>query len=233
MGGITYLEVMSIMERKALHEAEQKLIADQARAPRLPYRRLWQGELAQVWGEEQAGSFMADAEDSYKHLYANRPVYDHQALHYHLVNYILPALALYFSLRTQGCDKEAALTLVGRLFRSAMSATRRKLAFLGRFRAIYSLIRFLTPRFMRANFPPEGFEVEWQEISSQSITFNIHTCFYLDVFNKYDAPELTAVFCDLDDYVYDDVSPHFRWMRTQTLGRGDTICDFRFINTHS
>ncbi len=145
----------------------------------------------------------------------------------------MPALALYFSLRTQGCDKEAALTLVGRLFRSAMSATRRKLAFLGRFRAIYSLIRFLTPRFMRANFPPEGFEVEWQEISSQSITFNIHTYFYLDVFNKYDAPELTAVFCDLDDYVYDDVSPHFRWMRTQTLGRRDTICDFRFINTHS
>jgi len=221
------------MERKALHKADQKLIEAQARAPRLPYRRLWQGELAQVWGEEQAGAFMADVEDSNKDLYANRPVYDHQALHHHLVNYMLPALALYLCLRTQDCDKEAALALVGLLFSSAMSVTRRRLAFLGWFRVIYPLIRFFTPRFVRANFPAEGFDVEWQEISSQSITFNIHTCFYLDVFNKYDAPELTAVFCDLDDYVYTDVSPHFRWMRTQTLGRGGACCDFRFINTHS
>lgn len=119
------------MERKALHEADQKLIKAQARAPRLPYRRLWQGELAQVWGEEQAGAFMADVEDSNKDLYANRPVYDHQALHHHLVNYMLPALALYLCLRTQDCDKEAALALVGLLFSSAMSVTRRRLAFLG------------------------------------------------------------------------------------------------------
>ena len=221
------------MERNALHEAEQKLIEAQTRAPRLPYRRIWEVELAQAWGEEQAGSFMTGVEKSYKQLYANRPVYEHQSLYHHLVNYILPALALYLCLRTQDYDKEGALGVVARLFSSAMSSTRHRLAFLGRFRVIYSLIRLFTPRFMRLNFPVEGFSVEWQEISSQSTAFNIYACFYLDVFNKYDAPELTGVFCELDDYVYSDVSPHFRWIRTQALGKGGAFCDFRFINTHS
>jgi hypothetical protein len=54
------------------------------------------------------------------------------------------------------------------------------------------------------------------------------SCFYLDVLENYGLPELTVLYCWLDDLIYEGVSPYVRWARKQTLGRGDACCDFRF-----
>jgi hypothetical protein len=81
---------------------------------------------------------------------------------------------------------------------------------------------------MRSSFPPQGWDTEWVEVSSQAVAFNLHRCFYVDVLTEYGAAELTPFYCRLDDLIYEDVSPHVRWDRTKTLGRGDDCCDFRF-----
>lgn len=54
----------------------------------------------------------------------------------------------------------------------------------------------------------------------------MHSCFYLNVLTAYGAPELTPVYCQMDDLLYGALSPSVRWRRTKTLGRGDDCCDF-------
>jgi hypothetical protein len=68
----------------------------------------------------------------------------------------------------------------------------------------------------------------WIENSAELVAFDIHRCFYLDVLTAYDAPELTPLYCHLDDLLVENVSPYMRWARTQTLGRGGVCCDFRY-----
>ena len=56
------------------------------------------------------------------------------------------------------------------------------------------------------------------------------SCFYYDVLSSYNAPELTASFCQVDDFIYSEMSPHIKWQRSKTIGRGDTYCDFCFLS---
>jgi hypothetical protein len=102
------------------------------------------------------------------------------------------------------------------------------MARLGRLPFFYGLLRALIRPVMRRSFPASGWETEWVEVSGQALAFNMRSCFYLDVLEGYGAPELTKYYCAMDDLIYDGVSPHVRWARTRTLGRGDECCDFRF-----
>ena len=58
--------------------------------------------------------------------------------------------------------------------------------------------------------------------------FNVFRCFYLDVLTAYGAPELTPLYCKLDDLTYEMLPPSITWERTGALGRGDDCCDFRW-----
>ena len=42
------------------------------------------------------------------------------------------------------------------------------------------------------------------------------------------APELTPICCQVDDWMMENLPPSIRWERTQTLGRGGAVCDFRW-----
>ena len=81
---------------------------------------------------------------------------------------------------------------------------------------------------MHRNFPPDGWDVEWLEVSRRRIAFNIRRCFYLDTLSRWEAPELTPLYCDCDDVVFSALPPRLRWQRTQTLARGGALCDFCF-----
>ena len=57
---------------------------------------------------------------------------------------------------------------------------------------------------------------------------SINGCVYFETLSAYGAPELGTIFCALDNFVFDEVSPYIRWERTQTIARGGELCDFRF-----
>ena len=59
------------------------------------------------------------------------------------------------------------------------------------------------------------------------LIFGVHRCFYVDVLGRFGAPELTRLFCDMDDVVFENI-PGVRWERKNTIGRGGEFCDFRY-----
>ena len=159
---------------------------------------------------------------------AERKRYQKKVLEQHFGENILPILALYLVLKEDG--REDALGLTEKVANEMYNVGRKRMALLGRFPFFYKLIQKNVRSMMANSFPDEGWDIEWVEVSKKQVAFNMHGCFYQSALTDYNAPELTPVFCGLDDLIYDHVSPYLRWERKGTLGRGDSHCDFRFIN---
>jgi hypothetical protein len=194
----------------------------------LPNANILQRGLVGALGDSDADRLMAEVAREYSALFAERERYDDRALQEHLEKNILPGLALYRVLCRDEVTSARALAVTERVFDLWGKSGRRRMAFLGRFPFFYHLIRLLVRPMMRNNFPSAGWDLEWIEVSSQVVAFDMHSCFYLDTFRAYGAEELTSIYCRLDDAIYDGVSPYVRWERTKTLGRGNECCDFRF-----
>ncbi len=188
----------------------------------------WQGHLADDMGEVEAAALMSRVQARYDDLYAHRKHYENRALRKHQENTILPSLALYQVLREDGLDEETALMRIRDLLILKVLPGRRQLEFFGRLPLIFTLFRLGTKLKMQRVFPEEGWDIEWLEVSSERVAFNVHRCFWLEVLADYDATELVAQSCYTDDVLFDGASPYISWERTQTLARGGELCDFCF-----
>jgi len=194
---------------------------------RMPNLKVWQRALIEKHGEVQGAILAARTQARYQALYNERPHFTHPALRWHLEQKILPGLALYQVLSQEKSDHDAVLAEVGSLLEIGSRAFSR---FVNVYRYLplpFAVMRHLFKASLLA-YPRQGWDIEQVENSKTSFAFNVHRCFYLDVFTAYDAPELTALYCSLDDLLYAPWSPSIRWERTKTLGRGDDYCDFRY-----
>jgi hypothetical protein len=196
--------------------------------PRIVKADTWRQVLTEKHGAIEAGALIDKLQQRYEELYDTRPHYDHPALRKHLEQNILPGLALYQVLQAEKGDQAAALAEVEVLLHaSAMrSGMRKAAAALKYVPEPFRLLRPAARAAMKYGFPAAGWETEWIEDSDQRIAFNIHRCFYLNTLTTYGAPELTRLFCQMDDVVYETLPPSIRWERTGTLGRGNEVCDF-------
>ena len=211
------------------------LIQRMAMHHRMPNLKAWQKALIAKHGEVQGAILAARIQARYEALYNERPHFTHPALRWHLKQYLLPGLALYQVLGQESSEREAVLAEVGSLlalgsvFRAFRTSL--KLHMLPLKLHLPSLPFALFRRAVRISllaYPREGWKIDQIEQSRDSIAFTISRCFYLDVLTAYGAPELTPLYCQLDDLAYADVFPAIRWERTKTLGRGDDCCDFRW-----
>ena len=198
----------------------------------MPHRLIWQETLSHEMGAGPAAKVIQAAETRYNELLTARARLPHKALRQHLLDNILPGLALYRVLSNSNPDQDACLQLVERLFQTAMAPQRRRLGQLGRSPLLYHLIRWGVRPINARKFPPTGWQIEWQQVDRRRVAFTMHRCYYVDTLTTYDAPELAAIYCRLDDYIYGEVSPYIRWGRTQTLGIGGECCDFVFERVH-
>lgn len=199
-----------------------------ARHHQMPNLKTWRRALIEKHGEVQGAILAARAQVRYEALYNERPRFTHPALRWHLEQNILPGLALYQVLRKESNDRDAVLAETGSLV--AIGSTTLKA-----FTNLVNILKYLPFTIFRKiarvsllAFPHLGWDIDQIEQSKTSIAFTVHRCFYLDVLTAYGAPELTAVYCRLDDLAYAALSPSIRWERTKTLGRGDDCCDFRW-----
>jgi hypothetical protein len=198
----------------------------------MPNLKIWQQALIERHGEIQGSILAARTQAKYKRLYDERPHFTHPALQWHLEQKILPGLTLYQVLSKENSDQDAVLAEVGSLLEIGSRA-------LSKFVNLYRYLPLpfaIMRKMFRASllaFPRQGWDMVQVENSKTSFAFNVHRCFYLDIFTAYGAPELTALYCRLDDLLYTQWSPSIRWERNKTLGRGDDCCDFRYSRGES
>ena len=197
-------------------------------ARHMPFVEILERQIAQEQGQVQASLVVNAVEARYWELFCHRPRVVRRALRKHLNTYILPGLALYQITLEEGVEMADALWKVERFMAEATQTKRLIFRLAGRLPAYYQMLRLLTPRVLDNTYPPEGWELEWVENSPKSLSFNMKSCFYLDMLTAYGAPELTLVYCHLDDLIFEDASPGVHWERSQTLARGDELCNFRW-----
>lgn len=203
--------------------------AMKARTGRIPLIATWQPMIEEMFGKRESRRIVAGIKHHFQTYLKDAPAVRSRALRIHLQRSIFPLLALYQSLLEAGFTREESLDTCQKLFFQTLQKQRRQQERLGKLPFAYSLYRLLVKPFMQIGFPNEGFEVEWVERNRERIAFNIHSCFYLNTLAQYGAPELTPIFCNADDFIYKDVSPHIQWQRSQTLAKGGSCCDFQYI----
>ncbi len=199
---------------------------------RMPNGRVWQRILAEDYGEVDAAILMARVQNLYNDLKSRRPLFDNLVFNLHIIGGILPGLALYQVLREDGMSQDQAITEIDRLFEiwfdHAPPLNMRLNQLMAytpeNFNVFRKLVRFTMDKF----FPSPGWEYEVVTEDENTFAFNIHNCFYLKVLQYYNAPELTPVFCRLDDYLMGAMPSSIQWGRTKTIGLGAECCNFRW-----
>jgi hypothetical protein len=165
----------------------------------------------------------------YKTLLAEKPLPANPILRRHVIDNILPGLALYqVLLQEHNYDQQAALVDIDEAFRAwTIERNRLLLAPLKILPIPFWLIKLAFEEKMK-DFPSEGWDFVEIENSNDRFAFNATRCFYLNTLKAYGAPELTASFCKTDDVMAEMFPPSVRFIRPHTLGRGDTVCDFQY-----
>ena len=166
--------------------------------------------------------------DRYDELVTFQDWPENQLLQYHLVEGILPGLAVYQIYLDSRMAKPEAVEGVKELLCRLFDNQRISMQRIGRIPFVYSILRLGIKPVMK-QYPVEGWSIEWKHNNSKSVQFNMHRCFYYETLKKYEAAELTAAFCAVDDLIYGNMSKHILWQRSQTIGRGAELCDFSFI----
>lgn len=180
------------------------------------------------YGKEQGNMLYSSFHLKYQHLLLNRSVYGNKSLNKHLVNNILPGIALFDALRDTGHSENEALDSMGQYYQFIYQKTVQIYKVVGRIPFFFLLLRKLTIINMTVTYPKEGWTTQWLENNKQQIAFDVTSCFYQTILKQYGHEMLLQCFCQIDDALYEGISPRVRWHRTTTLGRCGSKCDFRF-----
>ncbi len=209
------------------------LLTQQLLSPRrMPNAKSWQKLLSTKMGETGAAVLLGRVQQRYDELIAQRVIFDRKALQGHLTENILPGLALYQTLRSDGLEKDAALAQMDTLYAAQYQPGGTNLSRLERiFKLLpgnFNAFKWLARNAMQRGFPTPGFELEYIPDDPTQFGFNIQRCFYLDMLTYFGAPELTNSFCKIDDFTMSALPKEIQWKRSGTLGMGADHCDFRW-----
>ena len=146
----------------------------------------------------------------------------------HLHRKLFPPMAYYQALREAGFHQERALEYVRRETRKAAEAKREEMRRMARLPFAYAIYRLGVRRFMKRNFPEEGWRTEWVRCDGRELHFDLYRCLYWDVTQAHGCPELCCVYCENDDVSFSGLLPKIRFVRAGTLAKGAACCDFHF-----
>ena len=73
-----------------------------------------------------------------------------------------------------------------------------------------------------------GWDVEFPACPKDTFSMTTHKCIYQQIFSIYDMPEMTAVFCKVDDILYSEL-PRAEFLYTEQIGNGGRMCDYSFV----
>ncbi|MEM5775068.1 MAG: L-2-amino-thiazoline-4-carboxylic acid hydrolase [Anaerolineaceae bacterium] len=191
--------------------------------------RIWETALAQNHGPARAKTLITAVRQQRALLNVITYMPENPVLKNHLTRHILPGLALYrVLLQEHDGNREAALAEVDEAFCAQMTAKANLMSVpLRLWPEPFALFRRSLKKVMN-QYPADGWDFIYEENSAERVAFSTTRCFYYDVLTALNAPELTPLFCRMDDVMAEAFPPNIRFIRPHTLGRGDRLCDFEY-----
>ena len=156
-----------------------------------------------------------------------------RALKQHTETNIFPAISVYKTLLRHGMEPAEACGVIRRFFVRLCGVMFKPVSWYLHIGGLYHRYPAGMVRRSLRDFSPEaGFAYRMSEQSDPAVArFDIVSCPYHAMCEKYDCLELNPAFCDSDDAKYGRLHKNLKWARTGTIGNGAACCDFRIIDT--
>lgn len=156
-----------------------------------------------------------------------------RALRQHTDMNIFPAIAVYETLVRHGMEKEKAVDVIRHFFYKICDLMYKPVGWAMHLGGMYHAYPAgMVKRSLRDFSPEAGFEYHMPDNENPAVArFDIVSCPYHAMCEKYDCLELNPAFCDSDDAKYGHLHKNLKWARSGTIGKGAPCCDFRIIDT--
>ena len=156
--------------------------------------------------------------------YADRKNYGH------LCN-LITSLAMVMVLEENGKERREAEKIVARAMYRFLTPQIRSMKKLAGHKWFVRFLKITMPVKFKATLG-YGWKVEFPKCTGDTFSMTTHRCIYHQLFSKYGMPEMTAVFCKVDDILYSDL-PCAKFTYTERIGTGGKVCDYSFIKRDS
>ncbi len=155
-----------------------------------------------------------------------------KALKKHTETNIFPAIAVYKTLIKHGMRSETATDMIRSFFSKLCGIIFIPVSWYQHIGGNYHRYPAgMVKNSLRDFSPDAGFEYRMPENIDPAVArFDIVSCPYHAMCEKYDCLELNPAFCDSDDAKYGHLHKNLKWARTGTIGKGSPCCDFRIID---
>jgi hypothetical protein len=142
----------------------------------------------------------------------------------YLYNTIYPSIAIYEALKDKMDSNQALEHMDKMIFDNTSNTTKKIYMRMGKLPFFFGLLR----KMLSTGLKGDSWEVEWISNNKKRFEFNIKRCLWHDTFREYDCPELCRLFCRNDEINFNNASKRVKFTRENTLGYGDSHCDFHF-----
>jgi hypothetical protein len=192
----------------------------------MPHSTVWQQSLSTLYDDQKVNAIITRAQTYYTETCLQHSGEAKRANRTALKTRVLPGLSIYKALLEENDDPKKVLEEVNTLFRAAFFPRRMQgIRVLNHWPDPFPIVKPVLRMMTRDEYLPGSQEIV--EDNAECYAINVYRCFILDTLTRHDAKELTALFCNTDDWLAEAL-PKIRWERTKTLGRGDERCDFRW-----
>ena len=147
---------------------------------------------------------------------------DNEVLKEESHHYILPAIAVYQTLQR---FHQAPLSAFREMW---LYGARKGAAFLQKKAEDDEFLRSWIPNVTPKICVAGAFVFEIIRLDERETEYHVKKCPYVDFCRAYGCSEIITVFCDSDDVSFGNIHPRLIWGRTKTIGRGDSVCDFKY-----
>jgi hypothetical protein len=199
--------------------------------PKMPYSLVWQHSLSRLYDDQKATALISSAQTYYDGYWSQYLAEANRANRITLKSRVLPGLSIYKATLGDNDNQQRVLVEMDALFRAAFFTKRMQgIRLLNYLSDPFSIVKPILKMMTKDEYLPGSQEII--EDSKDCFALNVYRCFILDTLEKHQAKELTALYCNSDDWLA-EVLPKISWERTKTLGRGGDCCDFRWCRTKS
>lgn len=150
---------------------------------------------------------------------------------WHLHKNMLPIISIYLVLKELNYTTEKALKHTDEIMEISRIKMKKKNQIIGKLPFGYFLFKTFSKLVVSKQYPARGWKTLWIKCDTNEVHFDMTSCIYVEITNKYNCPELCPLFCANDDVTLSGYKPSIIFQREKTIARGQEKCDFHFFNS--